>query len=215
MARKKKTSTRLPGRPRLEDAGDIEHELLTIAFDEFQKHGYGGASMNAIARAARVSKTTLYSRYPSKESLFRAIMHEQIERIEVNLPTLNSTKARPDLAEGLKAYANYMIGLSFKGDLLRVNRLIYSESERFPELGAAAADRNQLGIAQIASLIQQCAAADRIPCKDPHSVAEAFIYMTRGWYVNVMLTNRKVSTVERERWVDRAVRVLMSSRREW
>jgi TetR/AcrR family transcriptional repressor of mexJK operon len=214
MARKKRKNATVLGRPRLEEAGKIERKLLVIALKEFHERGYGGASMNAIARAAQVSKTTLYSRFPSKESLFRAIMHEQIERVGGRL-TLHPTNARPELAEGLKSYANYMIGLSFKGELLRVNRLIYGEAERFPELGAAAADRNQLGVTHIANFIQQCAAADRIPCKDAQSVAEAFIYMIRGWYVNAMLTTRKVSAAERERWVDRAVNVLVSARREW
>jgi AcrR family transcriptional regulator len=210
----RKAEKRTPrGRPRLEDVAAIEKKLLTLAFDEFQKHGYGGASVNAIARAARVSKTTLYSRFPSKESLFRAIMHDQIQRVAEAGATLKDGRLR--LAEGLKNYANYMIDLSFKGGLLQLNRLIYSESHRFPELGAAAAERSQVGIVQIADFIRRCAAADKIPCKDAESVAEVFIFMIRGWYVNVMLTNRKVAAAEREAWVERAIHVLIDSRRDW
>src|SRR6266702_576577 len=53
------------GRPRLEDVSAIDEKLVTIALREFQHEGYGATSMNAIARAAHVSKTTLYSRFPS------------------------------------------------------------------------------------------------------------------------------------------------------
>src|SRR3546814_5695128 len=49
---------------------------------EFCTHGYGATSLNQIVRAAGVSKTTLYARFASKNELFRAIMHEQIERID-------------------------------------------------------------------------------------------------------------------------------------
>lgn len=202
------------GRPRLEDVSAIDEKLVTIALAEFQKHGYGATSMNAIARAAHVSKTTLYTRFPDKESLFRAIMREQIKRLG-RTRVLHLLSTCTDLAAGLEAYANHMLDLSLKGGLLKVNRLIYSESDRFPELGAAAAERSRLGISEITAFIERCAAADRIPCRDAESVAEAFICMTRGWYVDVMLRNRTVPPGEREQWVRRMVHVLVSSRRAW
>jgi AcrR family transcriptional regulator len=212
--RRTKTSPRRPrGRPKLQDVVALEQTLLSIALQQFQSHGYGATSMNAIARAARVSKTTLYSRFPSKENLFRAIMQEQIHHVASHhalRPTL-----KPDLAAGLEAYANHTVEQSLKGGLLQVNRLIFSESARFPELGVAAAERSRIGIDQIAEFIRECAAADGIPCKDAESVAEAFTFMLRGWYGNVMLENRKVLPSEREKWVRRAVRVLLSSRSEW
>jgi AcrR family transcriptional regulator len=192
----------------------IDEKLVTIALREFQQHGYGATSMNAIARAARVSKTTLYSRFPSKESLFRAIMHEQIKHLG-RARVLQVLNTCDDLAAGLEAYASYMLDLSLKGGLLKVNRLIYSESHRFPELGAAAAERSRLGIVEIAAFIERCAINDNIPCEDAESVAEAFICMTRGWYADVMLRNCTVPPGERERWVRRMVHVLTSSRGEW
>jgi TetR/AcrR family transcriptional repressor of mexJK operon len=210
---KKKSPRRPRGRPRLEDVVALEKTLLSIALDEFQRHGYGGASMNAIARGAHVSKTTLYSRFPSKESLFRAIVQEQIHRVA--LEHALRPESHLDLAAGLEAFANYTLDLSLKGSLLQINRLIYSESHRFPELGVAAADRSKIGIARIANFIKDCADADGIPCKDPQCVAEAFTFMLRGWYVEVMLENRRVSPAERKKWVRRAVHVLLSSRSQW
>ena len=205
---------RARGRPTLADAPAIERNLLGVALRQFVKDGYGATSMNTIARAARVSKTTLYSRYSSKDELFRAIMREQIDRIAgLMTPQLHDDHA--DLESGLRAYANSMIDLSLRGDLLHVNRLIYSESHRFPELGAAAAERTDVGVAQITDFIQLRAAMDGIPCRDPVTVAQVFIHLIRGWYVNVMLTNRPVSATQREDWVERAVRTLIGSRRDW
>jgi hypothetical protein len=104
---------------------------------------------------------------------------------------------------------------SLKGDLLEVNRLVYSEASRFPELGKAAAEATKIGIRQIAEFIRQCVEADGIPCKDAESPAEVFIYMLRGWYANAMLTSRKVSKAARERWVEHSVRCLISGRKDW
>ena len=108
-----------------------------------------------------------------------------------------------------------MLEVSLRGDLLEINRLIYSESHRFPELGAAAADRTKLGIRQVAELIDNWASEDRIHCKDPEGIAEAFIHMLRGWYVNVILTKTNVPDAQREQWVKRAVRALISARGDW
>lgn len=216
-AREKKASarpTRSRGRPRLEDVAIIENRLLEAALQSFLQNGYGGTSMAQIVKAAGVSKTTLYSRFSSKEELFRAIIFQQIEAL-APWGLLRAHMDPPNLVQGLKSFANHMLAQSLQGDLLGVNRLMFSESHRFPELGNSAAERTALGITRIANFIRECAVADGIPCRDPDGVAEAFILMNRGWYVNVLLTNREVTETEREQWVERAVHTLVSARADW
>jgi len=206
--------SRSPGRPRLEDVADIDSKLLAVALKEFTIHGYGATSLTRIVKIAGVAKTTLYARFASKEQLFRAIMHEQIERFDA-ATMLRPGISAPELEKGLKAYANRMLEISLQGHLLEVNRLIASESHRFPELAAAAAEKNELGVKRISNFIRECAIADAIRCKDAEGVAEVFIYMLRGWYVHASLTNRKVPAEQRERWVERAVHTLLSNRADW
>jgi len=193
---------------------EIENMLIEAALEEFLEHGYGSASLDRVVKRARVSKTTLYSRYASKEELFRAIVYQQINRINpASLLQVDSHSF--SLEEGLKSYANTMLELNLKGEMLGVNRLINSESGRFPELGTAAAERTQLGIDRISRFIADCAKSDGIPCRAPDSVARAFILMIRGWYTHILLTNQKVTKTQRQRWVEEAVHVLVSSRRDW
>lgn len=206
--------SRTRGRPKLEDVAAIENRLLAIALGEFVAHGYGGTSMARIVRAAGISKTTLYSRYASKEALFRAIIRHQIERLAAH-SNLEAKTGPLDLELGLRNYANGALEFSLRGEMLEVNRLIYSESQRFPELGIAAADASEMGIAQICRFIEQCAKADGIPCRDPRSVAEVFIFMLRGWFGHIMLRNRGVSRTAREKWVSGAVGTLVSARADW
>lgn len=202
------------GRPRSDAVELIGSALLKGALKEFLRHGYGGTSMTQIVKSLGISKTTLYSRYASKAELFQAIMSEQIEDLAAGA-VLHPGGAQLTLEEGLRAYAVRTLELSFEGDLLHVNRLIYSESHRFPELGAAAAQRTELGIRQIAEFIAECAVRDGIVCRDPAGIASAFIMMSRGWYVNMMLTNEPVSKAAIRRFADQAVRALISSRAEW
>jgi AcrR family transcriptional regulator len=208
------TGRRQRGRPKLEDVGQIENRLLEVALQEFLAHGYGGTSLTQIVKAAGISKTTLYARFGSKEDLFRAIVQQQIARLSA-VTALRSRKGPPSLAEGLRAYGNRTLEISLEGELLEVNRLIYSESARFPELGTAAAERSQRGIADVAAFIAGCVESEGIPCRDPHSVATAFIFMLRGWYVDVLLSNRAISVRERQRWVETAVAILLAGRMDW
>ena len=61
-----------PGRPK--DPGKRE-AILAAARTMFLEQGYNGASMDAIATAAGVSKLTVYSHFGDKESLFNAAVH--------------------------------------------------------------------------------------------------------------------------------------------
>lgn len=208
------SGSRTRGRPKQDEVARLEKGLLAVALQEFIAHGYGGASLSRIVKAAGVSKTTLYSRYNSKEQLFRAIMQHEIQRLDA-ATALQPGGRRPGIEEGLKAYADHMLRLNLQGDLLAVNRLIASEAHRFPEVAAAAAERAELGIRRISAFIRECAVADKLPCRDPEAVAEAFIFMLRGWHAHAMLLNRKLSNAHRQRWIARTVHALVASRGQW
>ena len=213
-AAKKTLPRRTPGRPRLEDTGAIEDALLLVAKNEFLECGYGRASMTRIAQTAHMSKTTLYMRYASKAELFSAIINRQIDHL-APASLLASKEESPNLEDGLQLYANHLLKRSFEGDMLGINRLIYSESHRFPELGAAATERTRLGVNRIAEFIRTRAQLDKVPCNDPEIVAEVFIYTIRGWYVSKMLSDNAVPASQREKWVQKAIRTLIASREEW
>lgn len=202
------------GRPSSDKVEIIETELLGAALRHFVRDGYGGASVGKIVKELGISKTTVYSRYPSKAKLFQAIMSQQIDNLSVET-VLHTGGGQLTLEEGLRAYAVRTLEISLEGDLLQVNRLIYSESQRFPELGIAAAERTEFGIRQIAAFIAECAVRDGIPCQDPTGIAASFIFMLRGWYVNVMLTNEPVTKAAMGRFAAQAVRAMVSSRCGW
>lgn len=208
------TARRTRGRPRSGEATDIDEQLLAVALSEFVTNGYGGTSLNQIIRAAGVSKTTLYQRYASKEALFRAIMQRQVERLAPET-RLSLEAEGVSLETGLADYANRALAFSLQGDLLEVNRLIYSEASRFPELAQAAAESSRSGIAQIARFIASCSKAEGHACTDPETAATVFIFMLRGWYGDVMLTHAQISPEDRERWVQRTVAALLAGRRGW
>ena len=50
--------------------------ILNAATELFVARGYGAVSMDAIARAADVSKATLYAHFESKDRLFARIVSD-------------------------------------------------------------------------------------------------------------------------------------------
>jgi AcrR family transcriptional regulator len=63
-------------------AGEATRErILAAAKKEFAEHGLAGARINRIAAEANASKERLYAYFPSKESLFAAV----IERLVVDV----------------------------------------------------------------------------------------------------------------------------------
>src|SRR5262249_8013444 len=60
------TPLRRRGRPRSDAA---EREILRAGARLLAQHGVGRMSMQAVAAAARVSKATIYRRWPSKDAL--------------------------------------------------------------------------------------------------------------------------------------------------
>ena len=202
------------GRPKIEDLEALERRLVLVARQAFALNGYGATSINSIARSARVSKNTLYARFPSKAALFRAIVAGQIASVDEELPPASEIDDVP-LEQKLRAYFNVALKKSLSGDILQINRLIVSESYQFPELAEAAQGRFGVGVQHVAELIAQCAQRDRIPCRDPAAAAQLFLLVTYGWYTSIMTANRVVSDRERVSWVNNAVRLLMSSRPSW
>jgi AcrR family transcriptional regulator len=58
----------------------VRHKLLRAAADCLAEHGMG-ASMNAIAQSAGVTKVTLYRYFESKEALVLAVMADHYDRL--------------------------------------------------------------------------------------------------------------------------------------
>jgi TetR/AcrR family transcriptional repressor of mexJK operon len=64
------------GRPKSDDVLSIREDIISAARQLFLEHGIAGTGMEAIAKAAGVTKQTLYARFPNKSELCQAVMEE-------------------------------------------------------------------------------------------------------------------------------------------
>jgi AcrR family transcriptional regulator len=88
----------------LRPSARVQH-LLEIARQEFVRTGFAKASMDGIARAAGVSKETIYRHFADKEALFRAAVEALGSAFSKRSEQLLATQAEPEtlLAQHAKA----------------------------------------------------------------------------------------------------------------
>jgi AcrR family transcriptional regulator len=76
-------SSKATGRARAARLGPERRRplVLDVAFELFLEHGYRGTSMDAVARAAGVSKPVIYDCFASKAELFGALLDREEQRM--------------------------------------------------------------------------------------------------------------------------------------
>jgi TetR/AcrR family transcriptional regulator, mexJK operon transcriptional repressor len=129
-----KESSRLTGR------FEAKHERIHQAAQTlFMRSGFEGASMDAIAEEAQVSKPTLYRYYQNKEALFIAVL----ERLALHQLSKGDLLAFQDtpmdslaaLEHALTIWAQATLHNIMQPDYLGLLRLLIAELPRFPTLG--------------------------------------------------------------------------------
>lgn len=110
-----------------------ERQILDAALTVFAAQGYSGTTMDAVAAEAGVTKPTLYSYFPSKESLFQAMMLGKRDLMLDVFAHPSSKGMVADLWSFAWAYADTVM----RPDMLSLARLIIGEVSRFPEIGRA------------------------------------------------------------------------------
>lgn len=108
------------------------HQIMDGARRVFMDLGFDGASMNEIARAAGVSKGTLYVYFTDKNSLFEAIVEK--ECLEQGRVAFNLDPTR-DAETTLHDFGRAYIDVVCRPDGGSTVRTVMAIAERMPEVG--------------------------------------------------------------------------------
>jgi TetR/AcrR family transcriptional regulator, mexJK operon transcriptional repressor len=141
--------------------------------------GYGAVSMDAIARAAGVSKATLYAYFSSKNHLFATIINEACRQ---NIAVTNFLPdGETDVQAGLTVFAGNTLRFLVEERSLAIHRVVVSESLRFPELGQAFYDNGPGVFRQVfGDWLAEQTSAGRLAVPEPSLAADQFIGLLRG-----------------------------------
>jgi len=108
-------------------------EILDAALQLFTEKGFSATRMIDVAKAAGISKGTLYLYFENKEAMFREVVQQritpQIDEVEVLLDDFQGTQA--DLLRHM--INGWWMGVACTS-LSAIPKIIVSESGNFPEL---------------------------------------------------------------------------------
>lgn len=123
--------------------GTARERLLDAALAELRAHGYGGTSVEAIARRAGLTRGAVYWHFDSKLELFLALLEERVDRPALELMRL--TETAPADARTAGAASQGLVRLvRDEGDLIMLLFEYWALAVRDPRLRPAFNERQEL-----------------------------------------------------------------------
>ena len=170
------------------------HQVLAGAREVFMADGFEGASVDDIARAAGVSKATLYTYFPDKRLLFTEVAQTECARL-AETATAQIDDRRPP-RDVLMVVGRQLVRFLLSDFAQQVFRICVAERERFPELGRAFyASGPEMGQKRLAEYLTCAAGRGELAMEG------------EAWDCNALdplaLDNVHIQQLVRARWGDR------------
>ncbi len=177
------------------DGGAKRRQIMEGARQVFLSAGFDGASMNDVARAAGVSKGTLYAYFNSKDELFEAIIRVEYAQAAERLCTFNR---EGDVREMLTDFGVRLISRMAEPGTLALARVVLAAVEKFPNIGRAFYESGPLyGATRLADELRKLERSGALRVPDPERAAWQFVDLCQS-YVYKRLLFGVVESVRRE-----------------
>lgn len=148
-------------------------QVLAGARRVFLSDGYEGASVDDIAKAAGISKATLYRHFPDKAALFSAVLAQEC-RTQAELHPELCYHDRP-FAEFLLDLARDVLNFTLSDFGQAIFRIAVAESGRFPQVGATFYDTgSEMNRIRLAPALRLAVERGELMPLDPDYAAHVF-----------------------------------------
>ncbi len=162
-----------------------QDQILRGAREVFLASGFDGASMGEIARAAGVSKGTIYVYFDSKEDLFTALVTDQCTRTAeacFELDPDGPTEAT------LRAVASRYIEALMEPAHIRTVRMVIGVAEKLPAIGRAFLQAGQeTGVRRMSDWLRAKVAQGELAIDDVEMAAWQFVVNCQGKLIMPMV----------------------------
>ncbi|WP_375463499.1 TetR/AcrR family transcriptional regulator [uncultured Methylobacterium sp.] len=166
--------------------GDKRRQILDGARRVFMAAGFDGASMGEIARAASVSKGTLYVYFDSKEALFEALTLEAKRCLAEALFRLDADD--PDVAAVLTRLGTTYLVEMVRPDHVALIRMVIGACEKFPRFGQAFFEAGPAqGVTRLAAYLDVQVEAGRLRARDTDLAAKHFLHLCQAGLLTRLL----------------------------
>jgi AcrR family transcriptional regulator len=178
-------------------------QVLNGARAIFMRDGYEGASVDAIAHEAHVSKATLYSYFPDKRLLFMEVARQECSRQAE--AAINFMQMDGDPRDVLFRAAGHMVRFFLSDFGRQTYRIAIAESGRFPEIGRAFFQSGPTVANQaLTSYLRAQVAGGSLCIEDIDLAADQFSELCKASLHTRMMLGVKTSVTDAE--IDRVIR---------
>lgn len=152
--------------------------ILDAAQRVFEQYGARRANVEDVARAAGVSRSTLYRAYPNKEALLDAVLMRQLGDFMAELDRVAS--GLPPREAVVECFAR---GIALTREIPLLARMVETEPEIITGAGAKSHSSLVLGTAdQVAKTLRRSGAT--MPDDELHVVAELMLRLAYTYLLN-------------------------------
>ncbi len=186
-------------------------QVLVGARQVFMVDGYEGGSVDAIARAAGVSKATLYKYFPDKRMLFMEVANVECQRQAGAALDIIDRAAPP--REVMGQTGRHFLSFITSKFGQQVYRICVAESDRFPELGRRFYESGPAVMrVEMAAYFAQACARGELDIEDYTMAADQFGELCKAdlWTRLMFGVIEQVSEADIDRVVDQAVETFMA-----
>ncbi len=185
-----------------------EEKILAAAAEAFLEFGYAGTSMDIVAQRARASKTTLYTRFASKEELFAATISAYCIHHGMELRLEEMLQQSPEKV--LCRIGRNFVDLIMSPEAVRMEQIITGEAPRFPEVARIFHEAGpQRTIAVVARYLAEAASRGQLSVTDPEFTARQFLMSLKAPNCEQMLALPPMPPEERDAFVAKVVRLFL------
>ena len=86
-----------------------KEKLLKIAAQEFSKHGYEGASLDAIAQKVGVTKAAIYYHFKDKDALYEAVLLFRLENLVAHIKaSITADNPQEKLRQYIESFGSFL-----------------------------------------------------------------------------------------------------------
>jgi AcrR family transcriptional regulator len=198
-----------PPAPPGEDPAKVR-QILEGAREVFLNLGFDGASMGDIARAAGVSKGTLYVYFENKAELFSALIADERKRAKREF---HLDPQSPDVSQDLRRYGRSLLGYISRARNIQSVRTVIAIAEKFPKVGEEFyRDGPQRGLDYLRNYLEAQVAAGRLRIEDCAFAARQLQVLLHTGVINELLYGVRTTPDEAEigRVVDEAVETFLA-----
>jgi len=152
--------------------------IIKGATELFLKHGFHIVSMDKIAKAAPVSKATLYKYFKSKDALLAAVIDDlcadlwqSMDEVTMNLSIENN----------LKKIASAFVDLIFSEQGIAIYRLVVAECYEFSQLGELVYQTGpKSALSQLEQYLTEINQQQQVTITDVSFAADSFFSVLKG-----------------------------------